>query len=199
MFTYTELLEPGYGYLNSLRFTKKSRDTFIQSRSRESSHTEIASDKIELNKDANLLPFQASSTAELFDPYLLDCDQVTSENGITDVDTIGVLSNSGSVIHYSLNSSMGHGQVEANNQTSETFQSTVIEENGELTLRLLNVYLSLLVTDAKYAQSTDGPKSSDKFTHPTSPRELLNKIPASIGPLTDVIVLVDQITNTLSS
>ncbi|SCU83343.1 LADA_0C10858g1_1 [Lachancea dasiensis] len=114
----------------------------------------------------------------------------------TDIDTtIGVISVNGSVIHYSINASSTEN-VEPQDQQGQNYTTPTVGEKGELTLKLLNIYLSLFITDANFAQgsshmcsSTRKPIDDNNLSHDA----FISSIPDSIGPLVDVIGLTDGI------
>ncbi|CUS22709.1 LAQU0S06e04258g1_1 [Lachancea quebecensis] len=199
---YTDFIQPTLGYLNSLRNSKSSGPSSLGAPSPESDLGQSDSDQSFL-RDRGTGPksHRASPTStpgDLFDPYRLDCDQAPFGSGAADCDTIGDISDGGSVIRYSLNSSMAHSHMHENSQRMETLTAAPTNENNELTLKLLNAYLSLYVADARYAQDNGYAEYSVKLNQVSSPQEIISTVPDSIGPLTDIIGFADLTSQALS-
>ncbi|SCU90663.1 LANO_0D09538g1_1 [Lachancea nothofagi CBS 11611] len=196
---FSEIKESKMGHFSSLRQSNFPKHSFVRSSSHESERTKtistrpsLCSQSFESSGNNCSLPF------EDLDDNATENDQTPPENDTTDVETIGVISISGSVIHYSLNSSAGNGK--SHSQLQQIFTPTVVGDNGELTLKLLNVYLSLFITDANFAQSSEGCETVTKWSHKKlPPYALVNAIPDAIGSLVDVIGFVDQTIQTISS
>ncbi|SCU77439.1 LAFA_0A01728g1_1 [Lachancea sp. 'fantastica'] len=189
---FSELRESRMGYMNSLRASEDSKLYVARSLSHDSERTRT----IDRNppQDAFQNPEPPQNLAFLENEDQIEQDQnLRLESDTTDVETIGVISVNGSVIHYSLGPSAADLQ-------QQIFTPTVIGDNGRLTLRLLNVYLALFITDTSFAQDLEHTESADEWIRKkASPQILINDITGSVGKLVDVIGFVDQIIQTLSS
>lgn len=198
---YKDFIQPTLGYLNSLRHSKSTGPSILSAPSHESDVGQSDSDQSFLcDRGTGPKLHRASPTStpgDLFDPYRLDCEQAPFKKGSADCDTIGDISDGGSVIRYSLNSSMTHSYAHDNSRKMESLTAAATNENNELTLKLLNAYLSLYVADARYAQDNGCAEYSVEANQIFSPQEIIGTIPESIGPLTDIIGFVDLTSQTL--
>ncbi|CEP63676.1 uncharacterized protein LALA0_S08e08064g [Lachancea lanzarotensis] len=192
---FSELRESRMGYMNSLRASENSKLYVARSLSHESERTRTIDRNPLQGESQNSEPPQNLAFFENVDQVEQgeQDEHLRLESDTTDVETIGVISVNGSVIHYSLDSSAG-------NQQQQVFTPTVIGDNDRLTLRLLNVYLALFITDASFAQDLEHTDSANEWIRKkASPQIMINDITSSVGKLVDVIGFVDQIIQTLSS